>query len=43
VDLGILNPIYERELSKPDVHQAKWIRKVAMSGEEGEVNPHRIN
>jgi hypothetical protein len=26
-NLGILNPIYERELNKPDIHQVKgkWV------------------
>jgi hypothetical protein len=33
VDLGILTPIYERELDEPHVHQVKWMWNVSMCGE----------
>ena len=36
-DLVNLNPIYKRELSKPDVHQRKGMWKVSMCGEGGIV------
>ena len=37
LDLGNLNPIYERELNKPDVHQRKgrWVVSNDWEGVKG--------
>ena len=36
MDPGILNPVYEREPNKPDVHQVKGMRIVSVGGESQE-------
>ena len=38
--MGKLNPIYERELNKPDVHQRKGMWKVSMCWERGKGCRH---
>ena len=40
-DLGNLNPIYERELNKPDVHQRKGMWNVSICGEGGKGCQHK--
>jgi hypothetical protein len=41
LDLGNLNPIYERELNKPDVHQMKGRWNVSKDGEGGKGCRHK--
>ena len=41
LDLGNLNPIYERELNKLDVHQVKGRWNVSRDGEGGKGCRHK--
>jgi len=41
LDVGKLNPIYERELNKPDVHQRKGRWNMSKVGEGGKRCRHK--
>jgi hypothetical protein len=41
MDLGNINPIYESELNKPDVHQMKGRWNVSKNGERGKQCWHK--
>ena len=41
LNLGNLNPVYERELDNLDVHQVKGRRKLSKGGEGGKGCRHK--